>query len=68
MFLKETILPKTSFEIEHRWCGIMGVGKEKKPIIEFVNNNVLAAVRMGGMGVAIGSVVGLKAAQLISKS
>jgi len=68
LFLKETILPKTSFEIEHRWCGIMGVGKEKKPIIEFVNNNVLAAVRMGGMGVAIGSVVGLKAAQLISKS
>jgi gamma-glutamylputrescine oxidase len=68
LFLKETILPETNFEIEHRWCGIMGVGKEKKPIIEFVNNNVLAAVRMGGMGVAIGSVVGLKASQLITKS
>ncbi len=68
IFLKETILPETNFEIEHRWCGIMGVGNEKKPIIEFVNKNVLAAVRMGGMGVAIGSAVGLKAAQLIAKS
>lgn len=56
--LKQIILPKTPFEVEHRWSGIMGVGSEKKPIIRRVSPNVIAAVRMGGMGVAIGSLVG----------
>ncbi|MFO0357203.1 MAG: NAD(P)/FAD-dependent oxidoreductase [Sphingobacteriaceae bacterium] len=65
--LKEVILPNTKFQIEHRWAGIMGVGKEKKPIIQAVSKNVIAAVRMGGMGVAIGSLVGKKAAQLANE-
>lgn len=56
--LKTVILPDTKFEIEHRWAGIMGVGSEKKPIIKKVSPNVVCAVRMGGMGVAIGSLVG----------
>ncbi|MCD6017470.1 MAG: FAD-dependent oxidoreductase [Bacteroidetes bacterium] len=56
--LKTTILPGVKFEIEQRWCGIMGVGNEKKPIIKKVSSNVVCAVRMGGMGVAIGSLVG----------
>jgi gamma-glutamylputrescine oxidase len=56
--LKSIILPNTAFEIEHRWCGIMGVGDEKKPIIKKISPNVVCAVRMGGMGVAIGSLVG----------
>lgn len=63
--LREIILPETPFEIEQRWSGIMGVGSEKKPIIKNVSKNVLAAVRMGGMGVAIGSLVGEKAAYAI---
>ncbi len=62
--LKEMILPQTPFEIEHRWVGIMGVGHEKKPIIKAVSANVVAAVRMGGMGIAIGSLVGKRAAEL----
>lgn len=62
--LRHMILPTTNFEIEHRWVGIMGVGSEKKPIIKYVSQNVIAAVRMGGMGVAIGSLVGKKAADL----
>jgi glycine/D-amino acid oxidase-like deaminating enzyme len=64
--LKEMILPETPFEIDQRWSGIMGVGSEKKPIIKLVQPNVLAAVRMGGMGVAIGSLVGEQAAKEIS--
>ncbi|MES2568049.1 MAG: FAD-dependent oxidoreductase [Bacteroidota bacterium] len=56
--LKTIILPGVKFEIEQRWCGIMGVGNEKKPIIKKVSPNVVCAVRMGGMGVAIGSLVG----------
>ncbi len=64
--LKEMILPETAFEVDHRWSGIMGVGSEKKPIIKLVQPNVLAAVRMGGMGIAIGSLVGEQAAKEIS--
>lgn len=61
--LKEMILPSTKFEIDHRWVGIMGVGNEKKPIIKKISNNVVVAVRMGGMGVAIGSLVGKQAVE-----
>lgn len=64
--LKTVILPGLAYEIDRRWTGIMGVGSEKKPIIEAISPNVLAAVRMGGMGIAIGSLVGKIAAQKIS--
>ncbi|MFL5754504.1 MAG: NAD(P)/FAD-dependent oxidoreductase [Bacteroidia bacterium] len=56
--LRENILPGQKYTIEYRWSGIMGVGSEKKPIIRHVSPNTVCAVRMGGMGVAIGSMVG----------
>ena len=65
-YLQNVILPNHSFSVEQRWSGIMGVGSEKFPIINFVSNNVLAVVRMGGMGVAIGSRVGQIAANKLS--
>lgn len=64
--LKTVIIPNQKFFIEHRWAGIMGVGNEKKPIIKHYSPNVVCAVRMGGMGVAIGSLVGKEAAKLIA--
>ena len=64
--LKTTILPQTPFEIEHRWSGIMGVGNQKKAIVKQVSNNVFCGVRLGGMGVAIGSLVGKELADLIN--
>ena len=63
--LAETILPETSFEIERRWSGIMGVGGQKKPIVKQVSEHVFCGVRLGGMGVAIGSLVGKELADLI---
>lgn len=63
--LREIILPNTSFEIDYSWAGIMGVGKTKKPIIELVKPNIAVGVRMGGMGVAIGSIVGKDVAKLL---
>jgi gamma-glutamylputrescine oxidase len=63
--LKETILPETPFEIEHRWSGIMGVGSQKKAIVKQLSNNVFCGVRLGGMGIAIGSLVGKELAELI---
>lgn len=63
--LKETILPNTTVEIEHRWSGIMGVGNQKKPIVKQLSNNTYCGVRLGGMGVAIGSLIGKELAELV---
>ena len=63
--LKITILPNTPFEVEHRWSGIMGIGSQKKAIVKQLSNNVYCGVRLGGMGVAIGSLVGNELADLI---
>ena len=62
--LRETILPNTDFEIEHSWSGIMGVGNQKKAIVKSITNNVFCGVRLGGMGVAIGSLVAKELAEL----
>tara|TARA_R110002126_G_scaffold274972_1_gene420302 strand:- start:41969 stop:43078 length:1110 start_codon:yes stop_codon:yes gene_type:complete len=63
--LKDTILPNINFEIEHRWSGIMGVGNQKKAIVKQLSNNVFCGVRLGGMGIAIGSLVGKELANLV---
>ena len=63
--LKEIILPGIKWEIAQKWSGIMGVGDHKKPIIKQISPNVVASVRLGGMGVAIGTWVGQQGAELI---
>lgn len=62
--LKTVILPNTDFEIDCNWSGIMGVGEHKTPIVKQLFNNVFCGVRLGGMGVAIGSLVGKELADL----
>jgi len=67
-FLKEVILPRQKYTIEHRWSGIMGMGSGKFPIIKRVEKNVYCAVRLSGMGVALSPVVGdIVARQMINK-
>ncbi|MCA0152440.1 NAD(P)/FAD-dependent oxidoreductase [Winogradskyella vincentii] len=63
--LKTIIIPDTDFEIDHRWSGIMGVGNQKKSIVKQISNNAFCGVRLGGMGVAIGSLVGKELADLV---
>ncbi|TYB78676.1 NAD(P)/FAD-dependent oxidoreductase [Bizionia myxarmorum] len=63
--LKTTILPNTPFEIDYRWSGIMGVGTKKEAIVKQLSNHVYCGVRLGGMGVAIGSIIGKELAQLL---
>ena len=63
--LKNVILPNRKFEIESSWSGILGIGASKKPLVEWHSKNVGIAVRLGGMGVAIGSLVGEEGAELL---
>lgn len=62
--LKSIILPDQNIEIEHRWSGIMGVGNQKRPIVKQISENVFCGVRLGGMGIAIGSLIGKELADL----
>lgn len=66
--LKTSVLPNLDFEIQQSWSGIMGVGEQKKPLIKEISNNVYCGVRLGGMGVAIGSLVGKEIADLANRS
>ncbi|MGK0385467.1 MAG: gamma-glutamylputrescine oxidase [Patiriisocius sp.] len=66
--LKETILANIPFEIDTRWSGIMGVGKQKKPIVKQIQPHVYCGVRLGGMGVAIGSTIGKELAVLSAQT
>jgi len=59
--LETVILPHQKFTIDRWWSGILGVGDQKEPIIKVLNDRLVVAVRMGGMGVAIGSLIGKEA-------
>ena len=63
--LRNVILPDTPFQVDRRWSGVMGVGLQKQPILKQVSNNVFCGVRLGGMGIAIGSLVGEELANLV---
>ena len=54
-YLKELILPNTNFEIEHTWSGIMAFGSDKTPLVKRISERQSMAIRLNGMGVALGS-------------
>ncbi|WP_044233534.1 hypothetical protein [Haliscomenobacter hydrossis] len=63
--LNEVILPGQNIPAEACWSGILGLGERKAPIVQKLNPNLVVAVRMGGMGEAIGTLVGEEAAELL---
>jgi gamma-glutamylputrescine oxidase len=67
-FLYKHITNRHSAAIEMRWSGILGIGEEKNPIITQYSDNIFTAVRLGGMGVAIGILLGREGADLLLKS
>lgn len=62
--LQNVLLPGTPVRIDARWSGIMGVGDSKSPVIRLLSDNVACGVRLGGMGVAIGSHTGKELSHL----
>lgn len=64
--LATIILPDIKYEIDYMWPGIMAFGDDKFPIIRQHGSRIFLGVRMGGMGVAVGSEVGERLALLMS--
>lgn len=62
--LSEVIVPDIDYSIDYQWAGIMGIGNTKKPIAKKINDSLAVGVRLGGMGVAIGTNVGKEVAKL----
>ena len=63
--IREVIMPGQSFEIDQTWAGIMAFGPNKKPLVGLHSSQVGYAIRLGGMGVALGSLLGYQLAQLL---
>ena len=63
--LDNIILPNSSYEIDHAWAGIMAFGRDKQPIVTKHSDRVFLGVRLGGMGVAIGSSLGEQLAEMM---
>jgi glycine/D-amino acid oxidase-like deaminating enzyme len=64
-FLREIVLPDIPYKINMRWSGTMAIGKEKKPIVQKINERLFCAVRMSGMGVALAPQVGKRVADMM---
>lgn len=62
--LQHQILPGCSFQIAARWSGIMAFGATKTPVVQAFSDKVFGAFRMGGMGVALGSLCAARVAAL----
>ena len=61
--LKSFIAPERPLEIDYAWSGIMAFGEGKAPLLLHPSSRVHAAVRLGGMGVALGTGLGKELAQ-----
>jgi len=66
--LDKLILPGTRHEIDQVWSGIMAFGATKQPILQKHSDRIFLGVRLGGMGVAIGSLLGKELAALMKES
>ncbi|WP_276133609.1 NAD(P)/FAD-dependent oxidoreductase [Polluticoccus soli] len=63
--LHDIIIPGVHYHIEMRWAGIMAFGATKQPIVKAHSKRIFGAYRMGGMGVALGSLSAMQLADII---
>ena len=63
--LQNIVLNNDEFEVDMEWSGIMAFGSSKKPIIKKVSDRSVLAVRLGGIGVSVSSIVGKEASELL---
>ncbi len=63
--IKTIILPNKEVTIADSWTGIMAFGKDKIPLLKRLDKHTVIGVKLGGMGVAIGSDLGEMIADLL---
>jgi glycine/D-amino acid oxidase-like deaminating enzyme len=63
-FLSRIVAPGVDAKIDTWWTGILGLGSDVHTITERVSDRMTVGVRLCGMGVAIGTLVGQEAAEL----
>lgn len=51
--------------IEYQWTGILGIGATRMPIVSKLHARSVAAVKLGGMGVAMGMQLGKESIELL---
>ncbi len=66
-FLKEELMDGQEVKIDYWWTGVLGISSSKQPIIKEVEKDTYLGVRLGGMGVAIGSYMGKQLTDLVLK-
>ena len=61
--VRHVLFPEHDIRIDYIWSGIMGLGESKTPLVGKTHEGLHYAVRMGGMGVALGSFTGRELAE-----
>ncbi|MEO1021315.1 MAG: FAD-dependent oxidoreductase [Bacteroidota bacterium] len=64
-FANEMLELEEGWEIEMEWSGIMGYTPTKEPFLSRVSEQVVAAVGLSGMGVALGMQLGKETCELL---
>ncbi len=67
-FVQQKIHTTSAVEIDLAWSGILGVGQDERPVVTEAQENVFVGARLGGIGVAIGSLIGEELSTLIHSS
>ncbi len=67
-FIQQKIHTQSLIELDLAWSGILGVGEDERPLVKQVSSNVYLGARLGGIGVAIGSLIGEELASLMRPS
>lgn len=68
LLLHTVILPGRKVEVAMRWSGIMGFGTSKKPLIQRYQPGIYLGLRLSGMGIALGTLLGDQLAELVLAS
>ncbi|ASZ11523.1 FAD-binding oxidoreductase [Chitinophaga pendula] len=63
--LRTILLPGREVRIADRWTGIMAFGPNRQPLVQRYSEHICIGVRLGGMGVAIGTAVGQQLADML---
>ena len=63
----QEVLPKgaTTPDIDYEWAGTLGIGPTRNPVVNTDARGLVQAVGLGGMGVALGSLLGYEAANKV---